>query len=252
MIYDSSNVTVELREIVESGVKVWDFDYPSYYKGDEKTAFEQKVIDHFYFRQIGFETVGRFLHMFRSKVREIMPYYIQLYESEHIQDDVDPFDNYLLEETFERTVTDSKKQSSTAGLNQTTKGTQTEAGLSNVDTKGEVNEDKLTKLNDTPQGSVDNLDNYLTSATKEEADGDSHTETVTKANNTIGRKDFVDSSEVRNGSENSEQVEKYHIYRHGNIGVQTFGDELQKYRDVMLNIDMLVINELNCLFLGVY
>ena len=57
MMYDAprtnTKITVELRELIESGVKLWDFDYPSYYEGDEKLAFEQKVIDHYYFRQIG-------------------------------------------------------------------------------------------------------------------------------------------------------------------------------------------------------
>ena len=40
--YSNSKVTVELRDVVESGVKVWDFDYPSYYEGEAKTAFEKK------------------------------------------------------------------------------------------------------------------------------------------------------------------------------------------------------------------
>ena len=75
----NSKLTVELGEIVEKGVDIWGFDYPSFYEGEEKTAFEKKVIDHFYFRQIGQETVGRFLHYFRARVREIMPYYIKVY-----------------------------------------------------------------------------------------------------------------------------------------------------------------------------
>ena len=77
--YENTKVTLELREIIESGINIWDFDYPSYYQGDKKAEFEMKVIDHYYFRQIGQETVGRFLHYFRSKIREIMPLYIQRY-----------------------------------------------------------------------------------------------------------------------------------------------------------------------------
>ena len=50
----NTKVTVELGDIVESGVDIWAFEYDSYYQGDAKTAFEQKVIDHFRFRQIQF------------------------------------------------------------------------------------------------------------------------------------------------------------------------------------------------------
>lgn len=237
---DTTMLTEELGAIVASGVNIWDFEYPSFYQGEAKTAFEQKVIDHYYFRQIGSETVGRFLHQFKTKVREIMPYYIQLYESEKIQDEVNPFDNYLLEETFERTVKNNSSNTSTSGINQTSNGTRTDATTSNVDTKGN------NKFSDTPQGTIENLDTHLTNATV------THDETVTAYNGTSGTIDNLESSATNTGTEEGEQTEEYRIYRHGNIGVQTFGDELQKYRDVMLNIDMLVINELNCLFLGVY
>ena len=77
--YYNTGVTVELGELVDAGFKLFDFDYPSYYQGEQKTAFEQKVIDRYRFRQIGQETPGRFKHLFRTRLREIMPYYIQLY-----------------------------------------------------------------------------------------------------------------------------------------------------------------------------
>lgn len=237
---DTTMLTEELGVLIENGFTLWDFDYPSFYQGEAKTAFEQKVIDHYYFRQIGFETTGRFHHQFKTKMREIMPYYIQLYESEHIQDEVNPFDNYLLEETFERTVKNNTSNSSTTGLTQSSQDTRTEATTTNVDLKG------TNKFSDTPQGNIENLDTHLTNATV------NHDETVTAHNATSGTMGSMESSATNSGTEEGEQTEEYRIYRHGNIGVQTFGDELQKYRDVMLNIDMLVINELNCLFLGVY
>ena len=82
ILYDNTGVTVELGELVRNGVNIWDFDYPIprseiEYNGKvckvdfDKATFEQKVIDHYYFRQIGQETVGRFLHYFQAKVREI-------------------------------------------------------------------------------------------------------------------------------------------------------------------------------------
>ena len=185
--------TVELRELVESGVKVWDFEYPSYYSGDKKAAFEKKVLDHFWVRQIGQETVGRFLHYFRSRIREIMPYYIQLYKSvERFESEEDPLESYHLEETF---VQKSKDNGSS---------------------------ESVRKFSDTPQGSIDNLDKYLTEGTQE------------------------------GGSTRNDGEVTHTLIRKGNIGVQTMGEEIIKNRQAILNVDLLIIEELEDLFLQVY
>lgn len=241
MLYDNTNVTVELHELVESGVNIWDFDYPSFYKGVEKTAFEQKVIDHYFFRQIGQETPARWLHMFRTRIREVMPYYVDLYKTvEQFRENENPFEAYNLEESFERLVQNTSQHDSEGGFNQTTSGTKTDASHQNVDVKGEQ------KNSDTPQGVIDNIDNYLTSAVK------NHDETVTAYSGTSGTKDTMDSTSTNSDTTQGEQTEQYHITRKGNIGVQTFGEEMVKHRKAIINIDMMVIDELKDLFLGVY
>lgn len=131
--YDNTGVTVELGKLVEAGVNIWDFDYPSYYKGEEKTAFEQKVIDHYRFRQIGQETPARFMHYFKTRIREIMPYYIQVYESADLLfSQGDPLESYHLEETFER------------------------------QTEGESGSGSERRYSNTPQARIENLEEYLT------------------------------------------------------------------------------------------
>lgn len=208
-MYDTNQLTVELREIVDSGVDIWDFDYPSYYDGVQRMEFEQKVIDHYYTRQIGQETVGRWLHLFRTRIREIMPYYIQLYKSQALMDAIeDPFGNVDITETFEQETTG---QSSSQG-------------------SGSQNSDSLTKFHDTPQGTVDNLDDYLTSATK----------------NTGNSSDSSESS-----SESSGTV-KHTFTKKGNQGVNTYAHDMKEFRETFLNIDLQIINELKDLFLQVY
>lgn len=211
--WSNAKVTVELRELVENGVDIWAFDYPSYYKGDEKTAFERKVIDHFYFRQIGQETVGRFLHYFRSKIREIMPYYIDLYSSVDLFKSIpDPLQSYDLTETFNKSGNSSSS---------------TEGTSSQFDSVQNVR-----KYSDTPQGNISNIENHMSEATKED--------------NTVNTEGSSSSS-----AEGSE-TEEYTLRRFGNIGVQPLGDEIKKLRDAYINIDMMIINELNDLFLKVY
>lgn len=195
--YDNTQVTVELRQLVESGVNVWAFDYPSYYKGEDKIRFEKKVLDHFWLRQIGLETPGRWLHYFRSRIREIMPYYIQLYESEALMKGIDdPFGNVDIVETFE--------EESTSGNNGTSTGQR--------------------KFSNTPQGSIENLDHYMTEAETSQATA------AGEARGTV----------------------KHTMTKKGNQGVNTYAHDMKELRATFLNIDLDIINELNDLFLRVY
>lgn len=235
--YDNTQVTVELRELVESGVDIWAFDYPSFYSGEDKAAFEKKVIDHYYFRQIGQETVGRWLHYFRSRIREIMPYYIQLYGTVKIMEELpSPFDNVDVTETYseERTGT-------TTGTSSTT-NTGTSTGEDT--TTASHTEEHTRKFSNTPQGSISNLDSYLTEANVETAD-DGDTQTVNSSANTSA------TSEGTASGSQTERVE--HTYtKKGNQGVNTYAHDMLEYRQTLINIDMQIINELKDLFLQVY
>lgn len=202
--WNNTGVTVELGDLVDSGVDIWAFDYPVpkdtvEYNGKtakvpfDKATFEQKILDHYRFRQIGQETVGRWLHYFRTRIREIMPYYVQLYEFEAKWFNVDdPLESYTLLETYE------------------------------AENNGKTTTGGSVRFSDTPQGSIDNLDNYLTTATKND-----------------------DTTDTEGGS-------SYTMTRRGNIGVQPLGSEVKNIREAFINIDLMVINELKDLFLQVY
>lgn len=249
MIPDSnSRVTAELREVLESGVDLWDFDYPSYYEGDEKKAFEQKVIDHFYLRQIGAETVGRFLHYFRRTMREIMPLYIQRYESVELMQDprIKVLDNYMMVEEYEEQTTGSASSSGETSASTTSEGT---------GEKGTTLNSKGTGVHsDTPQNSL-NLSVNL------DSDG---VETLTHASDTQQDIRREASSENSSASETSETTGtssdssessgtvKHKLTRSGNVGVTTWAQMLEGYRQSFLNIDMEIIEELESCFLGVY
>lgn len=203
--YDNTQVTVELRQLVESGVDVWAFDYPSYYEGQEKKAFEKKVLDHFWLRQIGLETPGRWLHYFRSRMREIMPYYIQLYKSQALMDTIeDPFGNVDIVETFEEETT----------------------GTSSEENSGTSNSSH--KYSNTPQGSIENLDKYLTEAADDTA--------TTKASSTG----------------EATGTTRHTMTKKGNQGVNTYAHDMKELRETFLNIDLAIIEELKDLFLQVY
>src|SRR5690625_2126005 len=98
-----SKFTLQLRWYVENGGEVFDFDYPIF---DEsyRPILEQKIIDHYYFREIGLETIGQFKHFLKSRMNTIMPYYNQLYKSEKDFEKQDPYVNKNLTQTDTRTA----------------------------------------------------------------------------------------------------------------------------------------------------
>lgn len=266
--WDNTGVTVELGEIVASGVDVWAFDYPVpaetiHYNGKtakvpfNKKAFEQKILDHYRFRQIGQETVGRWLHYFRTRIREIMPYYVQLYEFEAKWFNVDdPLESYNLVETFEESSSGSGTVTSSGSSENATESVGSASGTSSGTSSGNTSEqsEKTTKFSDTPQGSIENLDSYMTTATQEDgatSGNSSGTTSGTSSEKSTGTSSGTSSEQSESSSENTGST-SHTLTRKGNIGVQPLGGEVQNIRDAFINIDLMVINELKDLFIQVY
>lgn len=250
--YYNTGVTVELGDIVASGVDIWAFDYPTpakvvNYNGKtadvpfDKDAFQQKIIDHYRFRQIGQETVGRWLHYFRTRIKEVMPYYCQLYEFEAKWFNVDdPLESYNLKEEYSRDTATTGKVTGTNTGTTTTEANREDTLQDNSRFDGE------RRFSDTPQGSVNNLDNFMTEAELKDdtTQRDMHDVENTSTNSTS-------SDNTESNSEGSEN-ESYTLSRRGNIGVQPLGTEVKDIRSAFINIDLMVINELKDLFLQVY
>lgn len=251
MNYSNTKVTLELRDVLahtdENGnpFKLWDFEYPSYYAGEEKTAFEQKVIDHYLFHQIGCETIGRFKHNFKTRIREIMPYYIQLYKSVEIMDAIeDPFGNVDVIEYFEETTTGTT--SGQYSGNTFGSGSTTETATRTDSKTGDENSEH--RFSNTPQGSISNIDSYLTEASKDSKD---LTESVNSSGtNTVENDNTADTSGT-SSSENSGTV-THTLTRKGNQGVNTYAHDMIEFRQSFINVDKMIIDELRDLFLLVY
>ncbi len=119
--------TIELRHIVEGGRNIFNFPYV-FYDESKKYKFEEKFIKHFYFREIGAETIDRFLWFLEDKFNTVLPYYNKLFETANI--DYAILDNYKLTETINikrDNVGKSSGVSSTVGQtfdNQETQGTE--------------------------------------------------------------------------------------------------------------------------------
>lgn len=92
---------MELRDLIVNGYPLNLDSYPIF---DEqyRAVLNDKIIRHFYFREIGLETPEKFAFFLNRKMNEIMPYYNQVYESELIS--YDP----LFTDYFEHSRDDSR------------------------------------------------------------------------------------------------------------------------------------------------
>lgn len=100
--------TIELKDIVAAGHTIFDFRYP-FYDENQRHAFEEKFIKHFFFREIGCETIDRFKFYLQDKMNTVFPYYNELFKAAQIEYSV--LDNYKLTEEFTHTRENKGKTS---------------------------------------------------------------------------------------------------------------------------------------------
>lgn len=212
-----SKYTTELRYLEEMEYDYGQNDYPIF---DEtyRSVLNKKIKDHYYVREIGFETAGLFRLNFISLMNEIMPKYNILYQAQaKLLEDIDNlYNNVDLKETLEREQAQSGNTQSNA--------------QSNTETNGK------NLFQDTPQGSLDltDLENqvYATNVTFDKADG----ETVSS--------DKVQSE----GNATENYIKKI-------VGTNGRKYKIEIYKEIInsiQNIDLMIIKELNVLFMGIY
>ena len=98
-----SKYTTTIKNIVENGYEIFDFDYPIF---DEayRAVLEQKIIDYYYFREIGLETVGQFKQFLKAKLNLKMPFYNKFYAAQVVFETYDPYKNKDVTQTDTREV----------------------------------------------------------------------------------------------------------------------------------------------------
>lgn len=96
--------TMTLKQIIDHNINIFDFDYPIFNE-EYRKVLEKKIINHYYFYEIGCETVGRFLFNLNEKMNLIMPYYNKIYLSQNLEQRI--LDNYDVTESYQRNVNNS-------------------------------------------------------------------------------------------------------------------------------------------------
>lgn len=209
--------SIELRTIKETpNYNLFDFEY-ELYDNNLKPVFEEKFFEYFYFDEIGYPTVQRFKHMLKSKLHMIMPYYKQLYETELRAKEIDFMLNKDLTETFIRDLTSNATATSTVESNGSNSG---------------VNDGFQSN---TPQSKlVQDIEHYMSSANRD------------KTSSNYNDNNSSNSSTNNTGREETTLVSK------GNIGITSSAELLEKWRKVIINIDELIFEDMQDLFMMVY
>ena len=89
--------TMQLNELIEKGVELFKFDY-DFYDNDKKDKLQEDFIQHFYFHEIGSETIEKFCFRLKRKWLEVIEKYSNLFEAnERIKNDIDILANYKTE-----------------------------------------------------------------------------------------------------------------------------------------------------------
>lgn len=207
-----ASYTIELREILRSKDIFKSINY-NLYNNDYKPVFEEKFIKRFYFREIGVETITRFLINLETSLNEIMPYYEHLYKTTTYI--YDPILNYDVTETITKEL----------------------IGMSNGEktVSHENNLNSSNRLYDTP---------IIKSSDKEY-----YKKSPSMINDTNDLNNSSGSSQNKNTNKSNETNKRN---TKGNIGTMTTQDLIMKERQIIINIDKLILDDLENLFMQVF
>lgn len=239
-----SKYTTQIRWIVENATpdmegqplsarignsvnKIFNFTYPIWNE-EYKPILEKKILMHYINKEIGFETVGLWKLYLEERLNYIMPYYNKVYETT-----IKDYD-YMWTINDQETYTGNKKAVEDATYTLTGNDTFHGTG-SNTDAGTQKD-----LSSDLPQANYANLD-YGTNLLEREQNTQSNI-----TNDSTNDRTSNSTNKLNNTAD-----ETYARKRTGSTGVP-LTDLLLKYRDSLINIDAMVIEELQDLFMTIY
>lgn len=226
---------------------------PSYVPTREE--LNTKILNAYKYREIGFDTVGRFIDELEIAMNEIMPKYNQLFYT------IDLDYNLLYNADYKRTITATKKgsSSSTAKTTEDVNTTLTSSGKteSSANDKSNTTANVTTNNKDvqsnTPQGQLDigtkgvnNLsyaDSAKWAAGENSEIGETNGESSSVAENTSNSSNKTKGSTDVNATGTNNEEESSVEELKGNYGMVTFQLLVDKYRELIINVEQQIIND---------
>ena len=215
-----SNYTIELRFLENPPMtKLFDFEYDYYMKDlvpeevyqQKKKEFENKFLEFYYFDEIGYKTPDRFKQRLKNYLDMGFKKWNERYKTE-LEVQKQNINFLLNKDLIEERITEG---------NATGTATSTSTSTSNTNN----NSSNKNTVNDTPDTRFTSTENFATSITTDE--------TSSNSSNT-------GNGETTNTSNQNSNVNERFISK-GNIGVTSSAELLEKWRDVIIDIDNEII-----------
>lgn len=224
--------TMELRKVIDyygrEEVESWfssynlaDFLTPEQiqqiqkYNVWSKEKLAKQIVDHYFMREIGFETPALFAHYAKLTMNELMGSYLLKIYTQFLE--YDPLSSVDYTEEYTREIEGSSEGSSNSNSKNSAEG--------------------FNINNDTPQQRItkQNLDSGIYASTTNQSETSSEIEDKT------------------NTEASSKTIEKYTHSMKGDNGVIVTNQYLvREFRELATNFNLEIINDLNKLFMGLY
>lgn len=252
-------------------------DFGKNYKGEQITNFRDYlnnlIYTHFYFREIGLETEHRFAFCLQRKMNEIMNYYNQMFASADTE--FNPLWNVEMHETYTHSVTDTGNGTINSTGKTTENGTskRTEDLEQNIDNDTTNNSTRTPNLlNETVNAKMDTAqqpitpDDLKTLNYFSEGDYKKDSTTGTETNNLTSSENgkITNDNEINSVNENevnstnqasstnsNNRTETYTRLQEGSSAGLPYSDAIKQWRNIMINIPMMICDELDELFMQI-
>lgn len=248
-----SKYTTTLDQLIRGGFDIGLKDYPIF---DEthREELNEKIIAHYRFREIGQETPAMFKFMINRTMCEIMPFYNQLYKAKSEIDGISIFDNYNLTEKIGEST--SQNQLKTDTKNELTNTTNVGEGNSTTATTSTDDTNSISKVqrNDTPMGKLTDIykEDYATETTQTTNNGNTATTgSASGHDETKETNESVITGKYESGVKTDGTRGILRTTRGKNSG-ESYIELLEKAKNAILNIDMMVITELETCFMQIW
>lgn len=249
---------------------IFNFPFPMFDEDDEgnsayKTILTEKILRHYYTREICEETYGLWKLRLNDKMNIIMPYYNQLYKSALLE--FNPFyDVDVIRKHEGSSIGEENKNQNSISSSELSKNNKTEnSGTNNITANGHTSDgnNRWDLYSDTPQGGTngitgDTFDNnvYLTNARNIKdnriTDNSSNEGGIFTTNAESNDKETGQVIGSNIDSTNISNLNQYIEHVVGKQGSENYSDLLIKFRKTFINIDKMVIDELETLFFGLW
>ncbi len=256
--------TMTLEEAIEfEDGKIGLDDYPIFDE-DYRPALNKKIIDHYWNQEIGMETVSMFRHAMKRRMNEIMPLYNEHYKLSRLG--VDPLSTVSIK-TIANVAGESKGTAETETTSDGSTNTETISnGTNNNETVSDGSSENSSLsdaksravASDTPQNALSENGDYATSMQDNVSDSRASGE-ATETNTT--RSEGAEASTTT--GEGTERVRGTGTESRGEQNTQATDSSTEGYsghapaliyaaRQALVNVDMLIINELQDLFMLIW